>query len=333
MAEVAGVDVELYVRSLLGGFFRGDTVRHIVQAAREVFFSASDRLFREGDAPQFIYFLVDGEVHLVREGAEPWAFGQGDVVGVLDADAADLHRRSAIAQTDVHALAVRVRDWHDTQEDNLEMVRLRLQGNARNLLERGLSLAPSCGFEQHVSLGAAPSLVSQMSLADELNAFERLLSLRLAPAFSLAGTQSLLELAREAREVRLSPGEVLFQEGDEARSFFVNVTGVVSLERRGMEMTAQFGPTALVGGYMGIGQVTYPVTARAETELVAMSIELAHLLEVMEDHYDLIRAMMAFMALERMRVQDAAPPVAAPPRSRAMAAVAIAPEWRKHLPR
>ncbi len=333
MAEVAGVDVELYVRSLLGGFFRGDTVRHIVQSAREVFFSASDRLFREGDAPQFIYFVVDGEVLLQKDDAEPWSFGQGDVVGVLDADAGDAHRRTAIARTDVHALALRVRDWHDAQEDDLEVVRLRLVGNARSLLDRGLSLPPSFGFEQEVSLGAPPSLVSQMSLADELNAFERLLSLRLAPAFHLAGTQSLLELAREAREVRLAPGEVLFAEGDEARSFFVNVTGAASLERQGMEMTAQFGPTALVGGYMGIGQVTYPATARADTELVAMSIEVAHLFEVMEDHYDLVRAMMAFMALERIRVQDAAPPVAERPRRRSMAAVAIAPDWQKHLPR
>lgn len=332
MAEVAGVDVELYMRSLLGGFFRGDTVRQMMQVSREVFFSASDRLYRQGAPPQFVYFLVDGEVHLETEDAEPWSFDGGDIVGVLDADSAAAHRRTAIARTDVHALALAVRDWHDIQEDNLEMVRLRLLGNARNLLGRGLSLTPTLGLPQVVSVGAPPSLVTQMDLDSELNAFERLLSLRLAPAFALAGTQSLLELAQEAREVRRGPGEILFEEGEEATHAFVNVTGVVSLEREATQVTAQFGPTTLVGGYLGLGQVTYPVRARAESEVVAMEIEVSHLFEVMEDHYDLVRAVMAFMANERMRVQDAAPPVANPKRH-PVATVPKATSGSEDLPR
>jgi len=310
MAEAAGVDVELFIRSLLGGFFQGDTVRQLVQQSREVFFAESERLFREGQASQFIYFIIDGTVALEREGSDAWTFGPGDVVGVLDADVGAAHHRTATAYSDVHAFALQLRDWEDIQEDDFDLVRLRLIANARNLLHTGLRLAPSCGFD---GTGAAqpPREASQLSVEPELNAFGRLLALRVTPAFRLAGTQALLELAHEAKELRATAGETLFEEGDEASAIYLVVAGDVGFERREPEVRARFASTQLVGGYMGFGQECQPATARAVTEVVVVVIQLEHLFEVMEDHFDLARAMLSFMALERIRVQEQAPPVAA----------------------
>jgi CRP-like cAMP-binding protein len=140
----------------------------------------------------------------------------------------------------------------------------------------------------------------------ELHLLERLLTLEASRPFERAGMQPLLRLARAATERRLAEGETLVREGDAAGHCFVVVSGTVTLERA--DLAAPFGPAALVGAYAGFGQALWPGTVRALGAARVLAIRYDDLYDVMEDHFDLVRSVMAFLALERERLQLASPP-------------------------
>lgn len=302
-ANEVAIEHQLVVRSLMGQAFGGASAARLAGLSREQFFPSGTVIYRAGDPARFVYFILDGRVDLTVEGRDPWTFTDRGVFGILDAELERPHVRTARALSDVRVIALRAEDWQDLVEDTFDFTRRRISRNTADLLRRGLAIRPHAGFEQTKEAYRAEERLAPNATRDAADPFARLLVLHLTDLFERAGIQSLIRLARGAVERDLTPGETIAEEGEPAAALLVVADGSVTISRREPAISAVFGAGRVVGGYAGLGHERWPVTARAREPSRVLAIRYEELFDVMEDHFDLVRSVMAFLAAERERLQ------------------------------
>jgi CRP-like cAMP-binding protein len=307
MAEPASgavpVELMLMVRSFLGGLtdaMPGPVVRQFAAMTRELF-------FRE----DHIYFVVQGEVALETAGHDPWRFGNYSALGILDAYLERPHTRTATAARDTRALVLRSEDWMSLMEDNFELTRLALGRNARGVWQMAIGLADEA-FDQ-LEVPERSSQVTALARRSEarlgmLNPFERLLVLRLSPLLRRARMQPLIRLARDSEVRFLEQGQVLFQQADPTVALYFVVSGLVRVERLEPVVSGTFHATQLVGGYASLTFEEHGFSASAVTDSVVLEVAVDDLFDVMEDHYDVVHSLQAYLAEARVRVQSVKAP-------------------------
>jgi CRP-like cAMP-binding protein len=74
------------------------------------------------------------------------------------------------------------------------------------------------------------------------------------------------------------------------------------LARHTPRLVARFGPASVVGGSAALGDAERFYTARALSDSVLLRIREEDFFDVMEDHFDLARSVLAFMAEQRDHV-------------------------------
>ncbi len=305
------VEIEIFTRQLLGGPSSSSVARQTAAAVREVFIPKGTVIYREGDPSNDFYFVASGRVRLVAEGVDDWEFGTGGVFGVFDGVLDRPRSRTATAVADLVAFELRMDDWYEILEDNLDGSLALFMRSGEETLALGLALAPTGGLPQVAETAAAATQQS-------LNFFERLLFLRRAPVFRMASTEALLQLARRAKTRFLPAGTVLQKEGSKVERLQLVVQGLVDVQRRSPAIEGIFGPDMLVGGYAGLGVERWAYTSSAHTDVLLLELGLETTYELMEDHFDLHRSLTAFSVSERARLQELmAPQVGASRSSRA----------------
>ena len=315
-ARAVAVERQLEVRSLLGRIVTGTAANQLAAASREIFFPAGKVVYRQGDRAAHIHFVVSGNIELSTDGQESWSFGPRSVIGVLDAELDREYSRTARASADSRVIVVTVEDWFDIIEDNFELTQRTLRQGHNNMLEIGLSLAPDGGFGEPSSrLPARPSILAPPLSAgadgedaSQMNPFERLITVRLCPLFERAGTQSLIRVARACQLQAVAGREKLVEQGDPMTSLFIVASGALQLSRDDPELLATFGPTDVAGGYM-IWLESWPVTLRALVDSTVLAISYDDLYDIMEDHFDLTRAVRSNISFEIERLQRLKTPI------------------------
>ena len=307
MAEQVAVEHQIVIRSLLGHTYGGATALRMAAATNEQFFPAGKVIYEAGDPARYVYFLVQGRVELSHPGEKAWSFNDRGVFGILDAELERPHARTARATSDVRVIAIRADDWHDIIEDNFDYTRWRISRNAQDLMRKGLELAPHAGFDgvpPHHREDAMPYIPHHHVLeTTHADPFERLLVLHLTDVFERAGIQALTRLAASARELVVEEDDVIVDQGDNADALLVVASGTVAFERHTPPISVTFGERRLIGGYAGLGQGHWPATVRAISPTHVLSIAVEDLYDVMEDHFDVVRSVMGFLAVERDRLQ------------------------------
>jgi len=298
------VERQLFVRALFANFLPAEiadvsattaAAGAIAEAVRESFHPAGTTLFREGEAARAAYFIARGEVKLVAEGETAWTFGAGDVVGIMDIMKDEPRERTAIATTDVRLLGVPGEDWLDVLEDNFEFLRGSIVSMSQRLGTTALQLSPTGGFPPSGELAPPDEL-------RELTLLERLIALKQVTAFRGAPVDPLTNLARLVEERRLEPGEALFRIGEPAKNLFVVVNGRVDLIREEPVIRASFGPRLLVGGFSALGVSDRIFSAKAATRAQVLKIRIEDYFDLMEDHFEVGRTVLAEIARERTRL-------------------------------
>lgn len=295
------VERNIFLRAVLSGVDLGPAAAAMVSLIREAYFRAGTVIYRAGESTDHICFVVDGEVELRLPDEAAWVMGPRSVFGVLDASLDRPHGRTAIATEDTHLLVLSVEDWRDILEDHFDLAQAMVWRNARDLFQLSLRLAPSGGFA-----APAPSRGSARTRGQaeaDLDAVERLVVLTESRIFERAGVQPLLNLAAQSRTRRLAPGEVLFEQGDPVTELFVVARGQVEVDRLDPQIHAQFGPGALVAGPPALANDERAFTARAAAETVVLGLRREDVIDVMEDHFAALRSVLAYLALERDRMQ------------------------------
>lgn len=283
---------ELFLRALTGGGAPGPVVVQLARAMRDHDFAPGDVIYRAGDRNVELRFVVSGSVELRAEGEDPWPFTAPAVIGAIDVAQGRPHARTAVAMSDVHVLALTDADWYEALEDHFEFAWQVMGRNTGAAREHQLALAPTGGFADPLTDTAVGTMERRLDLVD------RTLALRAIRGFSRAPLAPLALLARGAEEIALAPGDRLATEGEPARSFFAVAGGVIRAERREPAITARFGRGSIVGGTAAVGFAEHVYGAVAETAATVLAISHEHFLDVLEDHIDLFRAVLAACSAE-----------------------------------
>lgn len=293
---------ELFIRSFFPTRPPDRVANQFVASMRDIDFPAGTEIFHAGDPPSRLFFVVTGRVRLEAPGENPWILENESVIGILDAGLQRPHKRTAIAETHVHAIAMDFEDYVEILEDNFEF--------SKNMLIRVL------GTVHQLSLQLPPDRVfpapeeQQALIKDEvlqtgrsLNQIERLMVLHDSRYFQGAPIQALVTLARLAKEETWNDGDVLFQPGDPCDRIRIVARGTIEVRRTRPRIRAPFGPGGLVCAAAAIGNTTYEYEGTALTEATTLAIAKEDLYDVMEDHFGLAITMFGFVARENERVR------------------------------
>ncbi|HKO89608.1 MAG TPA: cyclic nucleotide-binding domain-containing protein, partial [Polyangiaceae bacterium] len=265
------------------------SARELAELLRDGFFEAGTVLYEEGSASDQIYFIVRGKVSSSRQGGVVHEFGPGSVLGVIDMQQDRPHVRSAVALTDVEALVLSAEDRLELLEDSFEHTRGMIRMNAERLTDTGY--APDERGDPGPTLAPKP---------EPLLLIERVFTLRDTPAFRKASIQALVSLAPSAEELRLAAGELLFELGEAKQVFYVVVAGSVELEWPGLGR-ACFRAASLLGGGGAFADGLARQRARATTAAVVLRVREEDFYDVMEDHFELARSVLSYLAGEHDR--------------------------------
>jgi CRP-like cAMP-binding protein len=281
------VERELFLRSTIGRNL--PSARELAELMRDVTFDAGALIYREGDAAEEIYFVLRGTVALFKTGGPRHEFGPGSVIGIFDVEQDKARARNALAVSDVALLALSAEDRLELLEDSFEHTRAIIRMNAARLDE--LARYGGGPLDPGTTLAVKP---------EPLLLIERVFTLRDTPAFRRASIQALVSLAPAADEVRLAAGELLFERRQTRAVLYVVVAGCLELERSDGERE-RFGAASLLGGGASLGDALIRQSARALTAAVVLRIREEDLYDVMEDHFELARSLLGYLASEHER--------------------------------
>jgi len=147
----------------------------------------------------------------------------------------------------------------------------------------------------------------------QLELTERILRLRGVPTLRSLASNELAQLAASMRTVTFRKGEVLLREDEPPRSFFLLLTGTVTLRRHGKRIGTVRGPGGV--GFMSVlARHAGGTSAVAETFVEALEVEADAMDEIFEDHFPVLLGTVRWVA-ERLIAENKVtePPKYVPP--------------------
>jgi len=283
----AAVERELAVRAGSLGLCAAQ-IGQLLGLAREVEFRPGDAMCVAGATTDHVYVLVDGETD---RGA-----AAGATLGVLDALTRRRCARTVTARTSIRALELHVDDYLGFLHDNIDVCQRMIDLLATQLQAAALALPDPAAH-----LGSAPAIPAPL-LDGDLAIVDRVLLIRQVAAFQRAAVQALVSLAARAWVRRAAPGETIFAEGDPSEVVWMVARGAVHLARAGSPLVLFRGAAELVThlAELTVGPRTFTATAAAPS--VLLGIHREDLLDRLEEHFELARSILAFLAEEQERL-------------------------------
>jgi len=111
---------------------RTESLARVAAVAQEIRYSAREVLYRENDAADSMFVLMEGEVALVRNGQEVKKLGPFQEVGAVALLAGDSQPESAIATQPTQALQIDQQEFYDAMAEDFNITRGILRALARS---------------------------------------------------------------------------------------------------------------------------------------------------------------------------------------------------------
>jgi CRP-like cAMP-binding protein len=295
--DVPELERELFVRSFMPDL-RGIAAVRMASMLEPRELPAGTWLFRAGEAPDQFFFVLEGRVAMELAGHRPWIFGARSLVGMLDMNLGRPRRRDCRTLAPTRVLVGPSKSWLDLFEDDPLLAENAIQALSRQLHEL---------WRQFNHLLPAHSPLNVRPLPRPLPLTEKVLVLRDTPLFQLAGTQAIASLAQVAEELELAPGAQLFAADEAHRMLHVVAEGQIELFDRSSWC---FGPQTLVGAAAALSGELGAYSARALERSLVLRIRAGDYYDQAEEHPQLTRAALAYLAIERERLMEIAPPEA-----------------------
>ncbi len=294
LEPIVAIERELALRAGASGA-TGAQIAQLAQMARVVAFATGEPLCAAGGASERLYLLMEGEVEL---GPSRSSAGPGTLLGLLDALLGRRCTRAATARTEVRALEIHVDDYLAFLSDNIDLCQAMIADFAGALHRAVLAMPDAAAL---LAGGSGPP--ARMIRAGELAVIDRLQLLRRVPAFRRATVQALASLAAHAQVMPLAAGDELFAEGDPSDLVWIVARGRILLVRQEGTVRLHRGPGELVTHLAELAVGPRAFTATAATDSVLLRIHREDLLDRLEEHFELARSILGFLARERARLQ------------------------------
>ena len=106
---------------------RTESLGRVAAIAQEVIFEPNQLLFREDDASDTMFVLLEGEVALLRNGQPAQKMSPHYVVGALGLLAGDPRSESAMAIQPTRALQIDQQEFYDAMAEDFNITRAIMQ--------------------------------------------------------------------------------------------------------------------------------------------------------------------------------------------------------------
>jgi AAA family ATP:ADP antiporter len=250
----------------------------IASTGRQIWHDANRELGRHGDQLDEVQFLLDGRVRLsiedgrLEESSAPAALAFEEML-----EGSPL--RHTIRTVDpAICLVLSGEQFRTMLSDNSLLV----QGLFRMLLT-----APAAQRWRTVYAPSTPVNGWKPTLGAPMPALDKAIQLRHNPLLGQASVNQLLDLAVVAREIPLQQDMVLFSEEDGPAIYHL-LAGQVRLEGTGSDLI-EAGPGATIGIAETLAGVSLGRRATVSQSGHALRIDRNELLDVVEDHVDLLQ--------------------------------------------
>jgi CRP-like cAMP-binding protein len=296
-AQLQRLTRELFLAAVAPPSIPGWVIERTASILEDLEVNEGDVIYTAGDAPEFIYFVQDGHILTTLDGGAPITFTGRWAMGSFDVLADRPRRRTATALASFHMQRLPADAWLELLEDSFDIARSMLTNAARTFVRLQEKLGEDAPDESEVT----PLLPRH---DEPLSLVERLAVLAGVPALRGAGIQTLADLAAVTDEVTFEPGEVVLARGDTPVRAYVVFDGEVEGVRSKPDMVRRFGPGALVLGATALAEISLPWEARTRTRARALSFRVEDSVDLMEEHFDMVRSVFADLARERERLVD-----------------------------
>lgn len=115
--------VNLLQKAPIFNTVRTESLARVAAVAEEATYEARQLLFRENDAADTMFLLLEGEVALLHDGNEMRRLGPNQVVGALALLAGRSQPESAMATQPVQALRIDQQDFYDVMAEDFTVTR------------------------------------------------------------------------------------------------------------------------------------------------------------------------------------------------------------------
>jgi CRP-like cAMP-binding protein len=254
-------------------------------------------LFKAGDPPEFLYLMRDGRIRMTLEGGAPLTFQGRWALGGFEVLTDHAYRRTATALASFRIQRLPADAWLELLEDSFEMARSMLENAARTLTHLEEILGND-GTGDVVAPAPPPLPEGVLTIVERVAVFADIAALR------GAGIQTLADLAALADEATFERDEVLVAGGETPDRAYVVVDGQVEATRRSPDIVRRFGPGTLVLGAPSIAGLAAGWETRAKSRARALSFRLEDCVDLMEEHFDMVRSVLASLGMERERLLD-----------------------------
>ncbi len=102
---------------------RTESLARIAAIAQEVSLEKRHLLYRENNAADTLFVVLEGEVALLNDGREDKRLGANEVVGVLALLAGEHHRQSAMTTQPTRALEIDQQELFDAMAEDFNITR------------------------------------------------------------------------------------------------------------------------------------------------------------------------------------------------------------------
>lgn len=296
----SAIDRLIYLRGLPDlAKVDGGELAILAQHARERFFAASSQLLRQGERPDAMHFIVEGQVDVSRDGIVHQTCKSPHSVGFIPLLARNPEGVAAVAAVDTLTLEIPGPQMLELVEDNFNFLLAVLRGLSEQLgtTQRDLELRGLLERSEPQE-GPYPE--------EPLDMVQRLTRLRRGPYVSV-NLEPLIEMSRFTEEIRAEPGEVLWREGDAAEYGLTIIHGIVRCTSSDGRRAFRMGNDSVLGYLDANARLPRAYDAVTETRLVALKGTTESYHDILEDHQEVGVAFVTFMAniITELRVKAA----------------------------
>ena len=231
-------------------------------------------------------------MRLVREGSAPWTYESRSVFGMSDALLERPRIRTAIALTDIEAMKVQAEAWIELLSESFALTRSAVFGSVRTVAELEQRLWAAGGDSRR---GAPPPCPPGL----QLDVIERLAVLTEAPLLRGAGVQTLSDLAVASEVMAFDRGDILIERGNPGGRVVLLLDGEVEAVHSAPQVVWRGRAGDFVCGAAAFGDPILGWEARALTSGRALTFRVADWLDLLEEHFDMVRTTLGALALER----------------------------------
>ncbi|HTA89119.1 MAG TPA: cyclic nucleotide-binding domain-containing protein [Polyangiaceae bacterium] len=272
-------------------------IDRITRLLEERLIADGEILVSPGEPPKYLYFTSSGHVRVSRPGSPTWTLRGRWFIGMFDTLRESASDRSTVAVGSFQAERVLASAWLDLLQDCYALARESAIAacSALERLEARLPIAPRIPSAADAGLTLTTG---------ELSRLASLASLKRVSLFRTAGVQSLADLAEVTREVVFEPGRVVLARGQPWPELLVLLDGEVRVEREAPRAERTFGPLQVICAPTVLAGAPSSWEAIAVRRSRALVIPRAVWFDLLEDHFDLFRALIADLAARREVILD-----------------------------